>query len=215
MLSTTGWTERAGSILERLGAYRAYLHVRDHNPSNRLPYHNWTHLCHVVVNSHRGAEHYALPARDQANLAVAGIFHDYDHSGGVTDDQQNVDRAIANFQEWSSTQSHPTWDDAEVELLIRTTQWPPVVDPISITQKIMRDADLMENGLDTWEELIMNGVRFELEVKEGVPITLEDMKRRQVEYHRGVQWNTAWGRRFAREHIWPILDQLDKPAESM
>ena len=210
MLSTKGWIEKAGEIMKNLGVYSAYTYVRDTNPSNDLPYHNWTHLCHVVVNSSAGANYYALPSTTQTDIAVAAIFHDYDHSGGHSDDAENVDRAIQGFSEWNSLQKHPLWDSDSVTHLIRSTQHPPVVDFISIEQKILHDSDLMENGLDTWHEKIMNGVRYELEIKYGHSISYTQMLEMQLEFHDGVVWRTRWGQEFDRQYVQPNLKKIQQ-----
>lgn len=210
MLSTKRWVEKAGEIMKELGAYSAYSYVRETNPSNDLPYHNWTHLCHVVVNSSRGAEHYALPTTTKTDLAVAAIFHDYDHSGGHSDDAENVGRAIDGFLEWNSFQRYPVWNADEVEHLIRSTQHPPVVEFTSIEQKILHDSDLMENGLDTWHDMIMNGVRFELEIKYGRSISYNEMLRMQIEFHDGVTWRTKWGQDFDRRYVQPNLSKIQQ-----
>lgn len=208
MLSTQGWHEKARSICDELGVVGAYDHVRDHNPSNDLPYHNWRHINHVVVNTSRGACYHQLPEAQHRDLAVAALFHDYDHSGGVTDDVRNVSRACEGFLQWYRTQPAHCCDADHVLTLIRSTQTPLAVPLEQLSQCIMRDADLMENGLDTWHEQIMNGVRYELEVKLQRPITYEQMLAMQLEYHAGVTWNTQWGQQFAQQHIAPVLQWI-------
>lgn len=208
MLSTSGWIQKAGNIMKGLGVYPAYVYVRDTNPSNDLPYHNWTHLCHVVVNSSCGADYYALPITSRVDLAVASIFHDYDHSGGHSEDEENVNRAIQGFSEWDSLQKYPVWDSDHVIHLIQSTQHPPVVDFVSIEQKVLHDSDLMENGLDTWHDMIMNGVRFELEVKRGHSISYTKMLEMQLEFHDDVTWRTKWGQDFKEKYVQPNLDAI-------
>lgn len=208
MLSTKGWVEKAKNITQDLGVESAYSYVRDTNPSNDLPYHNWTHLCHVVVNSSRGADYYALPTIARVDLAVASLFHDYDHSGGHSEDSENVSRAIQGFTEWSNSQNYPVWNPENVIHLIRSTQHPPVVDFVSIEQKVLHDSDLMENGLDTWHDRIMNGVRYELEIKYGHSISYTQMLDMQLDFHDDVIWRSKWGQEFDRQYVQPNLEKI-------
>lgn len=197
--------EQAQHIAHQLGVGDAHEYVKTHNPSNDLPYHNWRHLNHVLVNTSRGAHHHCLPTEQHRDLAVASLFHDFDHSGGVTDDVRNVARACEGFRSWYRTQSPDICDPEQVTLLIQSTQTPLEVPLDHITQGIMRDGDLMENGLDTWHEQIMNGVRYELEVKMQRSISYADMLEMQLEYHSKVNWHTEWGQQFAEQHIVPVL----------
>jgi hypothetical protein len=128
---------------------KARLGVHVHNP-----YHNLNHELLVVYHAmtaywrtHGGFSHDRF---DEAlELAIAALFHDHDHSGGKTQDDTNIERALAFVCTLPMLQS-PNEKQISRKLdtvcgMIRKTMFMNgafPIEPTSFRQQCLRDADL-------------------------------------------------------------------------
>lgn len=200
MIVDTVLEETASNLCARFGVTPAFDHVRDFNPSNNLPYHNWYHACCMVEKVVEGANYHNLPYRSIRHLILAALFHDFAHSGGKQTDTSNITKAISAVNQfeynWSRTPDKDSIDLREVKQLIYVTEYPYVLDPVCIEQKIIRDADLMQGLRSTWKEMIIDGLRIEMSIRLGKELTQEDMCLGQVKFLKNVKAYSGWG-----EHI--------------
>lgn len=186
-----------------------YGYVRETNPSNDLPYHNWIHTQHMVESVYEGALYHDLPLQSQIDLVVAALFHDYGHSGGKTDDVTNIKVAKQALDLYTAMRYHMVeYIPDVVRLLISVTQYPFTTAPIFAQEKIIRDADLMEMGRDTWHEMVIEGLRKEIQVSRNREITLEEMYRGQLDFHATAVWYTDWGLAFRENNVVPNLNKI-------
>lgn len=200
---------RAEDICRSLQIENVYAYVRDNNPSNDLPYHNWTHIQHMVESVYEGALYHQLGPQCQIDLVVAALFHDYGHTGGKESDASNIRIAKMALDSYTATQvGKIEYIPDVVRLLISVTQYPFVITPIFTQERIIRDADLMEMGRDTWYEMVIEGLRKEMEVSQKKEITVEEMLRGQVEFHEKVEWYSDWGRIFREKQVVPNLNKI-------
>lgn len=111
--------------------------------SNFLPYHNFYHIMCVVENCDDIASSVGFVNSEKRALAIAAIFHDFGHSGGKLKDDENVKNAINSFLSMSLEEQDV--NDLIVEI-IKATEYPYVIpdDKLTIYQKVIRDADLMQ-----------------------------------------------------------------------
>ena len=174
----------------------AFNYVKKNNPSNDLPYHNWYHALCMVEKCLEGAIYHNLPYRSMRHLTLAALFHDYDHTGGKEADSTNISRAIWGWRKYDalSNCSLANIDAMEVEHIIKITEYPYTSDPISIEQKIIRDADLMQCLRPTWHEMIIDGLRKELSIKFGKELTEEEMCEGQIKFLDAVKPHSEWGK---------------------
>ncbi|QRE00072.1 hypothetical protein [Burkholderia phage BCSR5] len=117
------------------------------------PYHNVGHMMLVAFHAisafmHGPKEQFSL--RTSNNLMVAALMHDFNHSGGVTSDERNIDSAVTFVREYMprylTNSARSDYDVETVVDLIKCTwfdgkQFP--VEPVTYSQKCLRDADLM------------------------------------------------------------------------
>ena len=185
-------------ICTNLSIYNHYHFVKTNNPSKDLPYHNWYHALCVVKSCYNGAQHYNLSMPVMRALCVAALWHDYGHSGGKHADSYNIiaaNRAYLNFHlslVSSETRDYDS-DLAHVPGIIRITEYPYVNSPVSIEQKIMRDADLMQITYPTWYEMCIRRLGDEISVSRGRTVTELEMVEGQIEFLQNTKMCTGWG----------------------
>jgi hypothetical protein len=195
-------------LARRFDVSYEYRHVRDYNKSKDLPYHNWYHTMCMVNRCLDGANYHNLPYRSMRSLFVAALFHDYNHSGGEEEDSINIFRAINGLKNCGVTQGVYLH---EVEEIIRVTEYPYVLEPVCIEHRIIRDADLMQGFfIETWEAMIIDGLREEMQVKLKAEITRSEMCLGQIEFLRKAVAHSKWGYSefFEKENMSKLITRI-------
>lgn len=195
-------------LARRFDVRYEYGHVRDYNRAKELPYHNWYHTMCMVNRCLDGANYHNLPYQSMRALFVAALFHDYNHSGGEEEDSINIFRATTGLKNCGINRNI---DFYEVEELIRVTEYPYVLPPVCIEQRIIRDADLMQGFfIETWEAMIIDGLREEMQVKLKAEITRREMCEGQIAFLRkAVAWSD-WGHNefFEKENMSKLITRI-------
>lgn len=65
-------------------------YVIDNNESYNNPYHNNYHLQQVCLFALRGCDYYKMDNQNKRLVAVAALFHDFNHTGSGKDDDKNI-----------------------------------------------------------------------------------------------------------------------------
>lgn len=187
--------DKVRTLCQRFGVTYAYQYVAEKNPSNNLPYHNWYHIMCMVEKVVEGANLHNLPYRSIRHLIIAALFHDFGHSGGKQTDTSNINGAIAGFSLFDSHlhSDKDAIDAREIKQLIYVTEYPYVLEPLCIEQKIIRDADLMQAFRPTWKEMIIDGLREEMSIRLGKELTQDDMCLGQVKFLKNIEAHSDWG----------------------
>lgn len=141
----------------------ALKYVLHHNKSNNAPYHNFFHTSCVAESGYDLALKYCS---DKAvELALAGLFHDFDHSQGKLPDNVNVRMALEAFSLWSlSYNGDVQFDSMLVERCIISTQYPYTVSNEKMLEGnfipglIIRDADMMQCLHPNWMQQVLFGL---------------------------------------------------------
>jgi hypothetical protein len=176
-----------------------YLHVIFNNASNLdNPYHNFRHMFHVLWLCHEACRFYRdeLHRREQRNLLIAAVFHDFDHLGEAGPDQFNIDRAIAGLRRHIAPEDIPHL--ATIEALIQATHYPYTVasDSLDLPARIIRDADVGQTLNAAWIQQVIFGLAAEWGK---TPMELLEM---QAPFLSGLRFNTEWARSiFPREYV--------------
>ena len=193
-LYTLEFEKRTEEICEALDIKPHYLYVRQKNPSNNLPYHNWYHTMCMVQNCFEAGTYHDLPTSSMRALCVSALFHDFNHSGGKLDDSRNIINALLAFKTFQSQSTHYDNDLRHVQKIIEVTEYPYVREPFTIEQRIIRDADLMQVAYeDTWYDMIITGLKKEMSIKQGRIITDNEMLAGQIEFLKNIHLFTIWG----------------------
>ena len=147
------------------------LDLSNGNPAAFLPYHNNEHNYVFAVNAYDIGKSSGLNNWQLKHLLVAGIFHDYDHTGGTKPDVNNILRALkfihAEHRVFTKMGLAPYY----LRQLIQATQNPPRV-TYSFPEKIMRDADFMG-----WCEPETRHMMLGLSAELGVPVNIKSTKK--------------------------------------
>lgn len=176
------------------------------------PYHNNFHMlfvaerCSDALKSDEFA-HLRGTASEQA-LILAALFHDFHHSGGFSSDIINVSRAIA----YVSKHLKSMYNSACVEEICRniwTTCYSDGVfmhPPTTDSQKILRDADLMQLFRQfEVRDLMIPGLIGELRVSGTIPkerlwVTIEEFSAENDEFLSKQVFYTNWGQTEYNRH---------------
>jgi hypothetical protein len=146
----------------------------------------------MIENCYDGAQWHDLPYASTRELLIAAMFHDFNHSGGEQLDSVNISRALTGvstfFKEFCGT-GYPHL----IHICIKCTEYPFVVEPCTIEQRIIRDADLMQFRYPNWQHMYEANLKREIEVKIGHPIPDEDMLKGQSKFWADVVFYTDWG----------------------
>lgn len=162
--------------LDALGLRSVWRFILARNPSGGLPYHGNRHLLHVARQA------LTLQTQQQGHsplrrrvLGLAGLFHDFNHSGGELTDQENIEQAIAGFHEFLAEDSlvFNRREDREsiivnVERLIRITEYPYTKTPVTFLEKCLRDADLLALLAAPDPLEVLHGLRQEFKLEKAV-----------------------------------------------
>lgn len=197
--------------------------IRTTNPGADNPYHNNTHMQRMAGNAVmllQFSEEYqaqtpAIQKRWTAMTLIAGLWHDYGHSGGKVDDAKNIQVAVdavrnyltlrvSDFADYfanmdpNRTQRLMTLFAVTCEEIfetIRVTQWPFVRDPKTVIQKCIRDADLLYTyGSDTGAVVYSLYTELKTAGKFPADASFDDFMVRQADFIDGCVFFTPKGK---------------------
>ena len=162
----------------------------------KQPYHNEQHLFIVTLASAAGAEYYDLTPRQKRVLVLAALYHDYNHTGKIgVPDSVNIELAVEGVENFLRLEGYTsiTHKDADaVKALIHATLHPNKKRPASISEAIIRDADMMEWFEPDAEELL---VGLNEELKPDSPFTMKTTEA----FLRKHSFLTQWGMNLFQE----------------
>lgn len=138
--------------IAQLDLIEMFDHILKENPSGDLPYHSSLHMYEVAYLAHTLLCHEMASdeQRYQGNrenlerqVICAGLWHDFDHSGGRYVDSVNVSRARHAFANYHAENTTLKVHAGSVDQLIKVTEYPFNLVPETLAEKCIRDADLL------------------------------------------------------------------------
>lgn len=182
-----------GIIDNRQGLYRGHLrhYYRALLGATNLTraYHNLRHMLHVLWECYDGGAFHRLSPRKMRNLLIAAIFHDFNHSGRARgNDHAEIEIALMMLR------AHILPEDLleleNISDIIRATEFPYVIaeQDLTLSQEIIRDADMSQNFSFVWLQQSWLGLAEEL--------GLDPVKflRMQPGFLRGLKFHSGWGK---------------------
>jgi hypothetical protein len=171
------------------GDLKKYFRVIWNAPNITLTYHNLQHMLAVTQSVYEACDFYDITGRQLRNMLIAAMFHDYDHTGSVGDDEANIRRAVEGLKK------HILIEDNEYLLdivsLILATQFPhkeydeDFIIPLS--WHIIRDADITYTMMRDWITPVL-GLSQELN------LTANSMLLGQVPFlQNNLKLSSEWG----------------------
>ncbi len=179
------------------------------------PYHNFRHMFHVTWLCYQACLFYCseLTKRQRRNLLIAAMFHDFDHSGMMGNDDLNIARAIRGLEKHLTDEDRPHFDD--ISSLIRATEYPYKIssDQLELRAQIIRDADLSQGLSVAWIQQVVFGLAAEWGKK-----PLEVLKS-QIPFCGNLKFHTEWGQQMFPQksiegkirEVRELLDLLEVP----
>ena len=161
-------------------------------PNIHHGYHGLRHMLHVLWACYEAVRHYlalgGITKREARNLLIAALFHDYDHVGRGGNDAVNIVRAIAALREHVMPEDEPYLE--EIIAIIEATEFPhkDLGDSPSLSQLIVRDADISQVFGPAWIGIILAGFGSELGK---TPI---EMLEQQIGFLSEVEFHTDFGK---------------------
>jgi 3'5'-cyclic nucleotide phosphodiesterase len=163
--------------------------VFNHARNLGYPYHNFRHIFHVFWLCYQACLFYKgeLSPKEMRNLLIAAMFHDFDHSGLMGDDDINILRAIRGLKRHLLEEDKPSLP--EIIELIQTTEYPYKRSSaeLGLSAQIIRDADLSQSLSVAWVQQVIFGLATEWNRK---PI---DVLKMQGPFMMGLKFSTKWG----------------------
>jgi len=152
------------------------------------PYHNFRHMFHVVWLCYQAGIFYSLAPRPFRNLLIAAIFHDFDHTGLMGNDDVNIALAIRGLEKHILPEDRPHF--AEIAGLVRSTEYPykQYSEGVELLAQILRDADLAQALTPVWIQQVVFGLAAEGR------LTPAEVLKQQKPFLSGLKLSTEWGR---------------------
>ena len=160
-----------------------------HNHFN--PYHNFRHMLHVTWLCHDALLFYAARSEpidplDGRHLLIGSMFHDYNHSGMVGDDDLEIERALRGLRQNVSDSDKRHLESIEEH--IYSTQFPHKMpsNVLSLSQRIIRDADVSQALSSVWIQQVVFGLSREMNKKP------EEILAMQEGFLSNLKFSTEW-----------------------
>ena len=198
------------AVIERLNLEYFMDLFMDTSSSHDLPYHNLYHTRCMILNCYEGAYYENLSLEDTRGLVAAAIYHDFCHSGGTKPDTENVKQALFGLSCAQRYAKSKGLGLSELSLLvansaIEITTYPYEREPVTNTQCIIRDADLMqpyEDNVDALREQYL-GLKEEVEIQRNVTFSCWDFADGMRKWQETeVIWHTPWAICKAKVRNW-------------
>ena len=174
------------------GDLRHYFKVLVFKAQNlKRAYHNLRHMLHVTWLVYQAIVWYAecgapLTPRQARNLLIAALFHDFDHSGLLGDDDLNLEKAVRGLRKNAAPEDQDHLND--IEAIMRPTEFPYQVpsEQLGLLAQILRDADMSQSFSVAWLQQVLVGLATEWDK------TLLEILRMQKPFHERLQFHTTW-----------------------
>lgn len=154
---------RAEWLAKSLGLERQFQYLST-NMSTSLSYHNTLHMKFVMCKCAELYEKMGLDTTDSnfKSLILAAMFHDYDHSGGVLHDSDNISAAMYGLH--LACDGYEELSDCEelAKEIIYVTEYPFIHEPVTPEERIIRDADILQGCTPFFQKIIYVDLYSEL-----------------------------------------------------
>lgn len=190
-------------IVKTLGIEDWYQVFLEENPSKGLGYHNTLHAQYVALNAFRLYSIDMLQPDGEVkrptatSLVLAGLFHDYAHSGGHAGDDVNILNACKHVADIGIRLKSCYALVSSVTSMIRSTEYPPTGGEFHSHQRYLQDADFLWTTNAPATPVVMEGLPQEIAVRTGHIFTPQEMVGEQLKFLPTVTMHTVVGR-----YIW-------------
>ena len=191
--------------INELGIQKVYSYVMLNNKSKYLPYHNNFHAEMVCGYALLIADNLKLSNDDTYLLAIAALFHDFNHTGSGKDDDKNIEIAVNAFIDFNNKELFLTAREMKFVIeCIKATRFPYLTDGANLNnaQKCLRDADIFQ-GL--FVQNYINGVVGAIAEESGK--TLKEILEIQIGFLEKTTFLTEYAKTMSIE---PLKEAITK-----
>lgn len=154
------------------------------------PYHNFRHMFHTLWLCYQACVFYKdqITPRQMRNLLIAAMFHDFDHSGMMGNDDLNIKRAIRGLEKHLVRQDKEYFGD--ICEVIWATEFPHKApsQSLPLLAQIIRDANLAQGFSEALIQQVVFGLAKEWGKK---PI---EILAGQCPFFSHLDFTTEWAR---------------------
>ncbi len=209
-------------IIKHFDLETDFQHVFKFNRSNYLPYHNLNHTMSMIVRAGKACKWFygqSLPERFKTDVSayrywqdifLSILYHDFNHSGGLNNDDDNVMIAEAEMFENDRTLIRFTkypYENLYLGMVIKVgTNNNYVLTEQHIEQiKIIRDCDLTQWAEEDWFYQTFLGLFREFGFKNNQVLDAID---KQIEFMTNLTFFTEWAKTDYAELRLKRIEQL-------
>lgn len=175
-----------------------------YNQGNKNPYHNLYHTLTVVKNIYLISKNEQIEDDKIRLLIIAGIFHDFNHSGGnKKSDKYNIVDAITAYHTYTKETSD---DSFFIVKLIAITEYPFLDVELDIYQKIIRDADAIQFLEDNY--LQQNILGLIIELNKSCDITI-DFIEKSIDFYKSLELFTNYAKNNTSHKFNKRIEELE------
>ena len=185
--------------------YLAVLLFKNKGAHNK--YHNTYHGLCVARNCWWGARYMGLGRgkdgpRKMKALIITAALHDIHHAGKMGNDDKNIKRSLTCIKKIILPEDVDLFPD--IKLLLESTEFPfkKQGKDLSLSEKILRDAEMAQLFEDNWLQQVMLGLGSEF--KKSLP----EFIKQQIQFVRTIEWQTRWGKAKADLLMPKLLEDL-------
>lgn len=185
--------------LESSEQLKKYIEINffPYNEGDMNPYHNSRHMLGVTNLAH---ELCRLNVRNHNKvyteeflkiLTLAGMFHDFNHTGGIHNDDTNIKRAIDSInlyrKELIETGLVTDFIIDSAIAAIRNTRFPYLESPRTELMEILRDADVLWANYTNDIRVLIHDLRYEIQLGMKRLIPMSEFYEMQVNFMNNVE----------------------------
>lgn len=173
-----------------------------HNQGNRNPYHNLFHTLTVVKNIYLIGKNENISDDLLRLILIAGIFHDFNHSGGKNkSDEYNIIDAVNAYYKYTKENEV---DSKFIVDIVSITEYPFRNGELNIYQKIMRDADVMQWLEDNFLQQNLIGLNIELNDSSDITIKLLE---NNIDFMKSIEFFTNYTKNAMKHKLYKKLEE--------
>ncbi len=192
--------------IEELKLNEIYSFVMENNKAAYLPYHCNFHLEMVCEYALIIAEYMKISKSDQKLIAIASLFHDFNHTGSGKDDSKNIKIACDEFEKYCDKNLVKKISEAflsekdrkTIISIIEATKFPYEGDGKDLTdlQKIVRDADVVQS---LFTQNYINGVVLAIAKEGNIPV--DKMLDGQIKFMTDIKYLTDYANELKKKEL--------------
>jgi hypothetical protein len=183
---------------------KAFKFILENSNSLYLSYHNLNHNLNVLKYCYDNLDFEKLLDTNESEcLLLTAIFHDYNHSGGKLNDNENIRNAYVGLMKFININKF----DIDLKLCERyliVTQFPYIVETENIYDEIIRDSDLCGIFEPNFLQAIVFGLKQEMNIND-----MNKLCTMELNFLNNIKFQTEYCNKLYSEKIQNIINEVE------